>query len=116
MNEQQIRIARGTEYRLPIDLYDGDGNEYMLGKDEKLILGIINEYAGGQSNVVFTCEAERETVGGYVVIIAPENTAALPPGRYYYDVNLYRADGTPVNVVEMSAFDIVQSSAPGGAV
>ena len=109
MNENQIEVPRGTLYPVRIDLVDPDGNLYTLADGERLVLGVTDSYQG--DGVLFTREASRDPDGVYVVDIEPEDTAELAPGRYFYDVNLYLGDGRPMNVIELSAMDIIQSTA-----
>lgn len=113
MNEFPLRIAQGTQHPVRIELVDADGNPYTLSDGEKLVLGIMNEYSGWQLPV-HTFEAVRQSDGSYVATITPEATSRLP-GRIYYDVNLYLSDGTPINVIEASALDIILGSARQGA-
>lgn len=109
MNEFPLRIAQGTQYPVRIELTDDEGNPYVLSDGERLVLGIMHDYAGWR-RPKYTFEAVRQPDGSYVATITPEATS-MSPGRFFYDVNLYLSDGTPINVIEVSALDIIPSSA-----
>lgn len=104
--KQRIEIVRGTTNTFHINIADANGAPYTLGSGERVVFGIKSKPESEELLVVKVGEILYE--GTYVVKLCPEDTAALPCGKYSYDVGLDTAEDF-FNVIEPSPFDIVAS-------
>lgn len=82
---------------------DGDGVPYVLVAGEQIVFGL--KAKPGDAELLLVKTATYVTVGLYEFTLCPEDTEALAPGRYSYDVALQ--SGTDFyNIIEPSPFVI----------
>lgn len=104
---QKIEIVRGTSNRFQITIVDADGNPFTLPSGGQVKFGIgIPEKPGVPGECFCTKQAPTCTDGVCAFDIAPEDTADLEPGRYWYDVGVQVGDDY-YNVIEPSPVDII---------
>lgn len=113
---QAIEIVRGTTLPMILEITDANGSLYSLGTGERVLFGVKKEPKDESPIFVLTAAAQGAT-GQYSITIYPENTQALEPGRYWYDVGL-ESGGDYFNIIEPSGFTIlpnITSKGAGGA-
>lgn len=100
---QTIEIVRGTTNTLQVSVLDANGAAYNLGSNEKIVLGLKAKPEDTELLLVKTAEIIGE--GLFKIVLCPEDTAQLAPGRYSYDVGL--DNGTDFfNIIEPGPFVI----------
>ena len=77
------------------------GNPLTTG--DKVAMQVRPSYDG---EVLVSKEVTDFPNGDAVIKILPEDTAELTPGRYYYDVQLTRAGGSVLTIIEKSRFEL----------
>lgn len=82
-----IYITRGDYARIPYKLADADDNEYIPGDGDKLVFTVKKDPTAS-SHVL-----QKEITDGALILL-PADTKTLAYGRYAYDVELRKADGT----------------------
>lgn len=111
--KQPIEIVRGTTNVFQINLTDANGAPYNLAYNEKIVFGIKKTPEAAELLVVKTAEILYE--GAYSVKICPEDTAALPCTKYFYDVGLETGEDF-FNIIEPSPFNIVANVTARGCI
>lgn len=100
MQDENIRIVRGDSLSFNIVMYGAiqslDGVFFTIKKDFNAEPLFQKSFEDGVSEV--------ET-GIYAVRVAPEDTAELEAGRYYYDLKVVKDDD--VQTLERGIFEIV---------
>lgn len=104
--EHPMVVSRERTMTFGITVKDEDGNDYVLGESEKLVFALKKDPSLGtkitDEPVVLTKELATAE-DSYVLTIQPDDTTALNPGRYLYDVHI--ESGTErIPVIEISPF------------
>ena len=82
-----ITLTRGDSAYLNFDLTTQDGEEYPLQEGDLLRL-TVRAQADSSCPVLLEAESTDETI-----LLKPEQTEQLEPGKYSYDVQLQTASG-----------------------
>lgn len=101
---QRIEIVRGTTNTFEITIVDSVGGPYNLGSNERVVFGVKAKATDEELLISKTAEIVGE--GVFKVILCPEDTECLKPGRYSYDVGVEKG-ADYFNVIEPSPFEIV---------
>lgn len=101
-SENRLEIVRGTTNAFGISVKNADGENLVLEPDQSLVFGLKrNEF---DQERVLVKKVSGSTESGYYLELAPEDTAVLQPGQYYYDIGLQQGASVFYNVVELSPF------------
>ena len=103
---QPIEIVRGTTNPFEITVTDSGGGAYNLGSNEKVVFGVKARPTDEALLIVKT--AEIQGAGLFKFVLDPEDTEALPFGRYCYDVSLDKGTAF-INIIPSSPFTILQN-------
>jgi hypothetical protein len=100
---QKIEIIRCTTNTIQVSVSDASGIPYNLGVDEKIVFGL--KVKPGDEDLLLVKTATPLGAGQFQIVLCPEDTEALAPGRYSYDVGL-DTGADFFNVIEPSPFVI----------
>ena len=104
-----INIIRGTTNAFGVRIESSDGEPYMLQSGEKIIFGVKLNTENSDYDIVKTVTVADYTDGAYNINLAPEDTAGLNFGRYYYDVGVQTADGDYYMIIPCSEFNVLEN-------
>lgn len=102
--KQPISIVRGTTNYFRVDVFDPDGNKFIMNGVEKLVLAVKQNPTDNEKLILKTIPGGGETE--YIFSFYPEDTINIEPGRYMYDVALQSGSSVFYNVIEASLFEI----------
>lgn len=91
-----FNMIRGDTFELPIIINKGtqlDFEPYYLQDDEKLYIGITQPNESFENAIirkVLTNDDLTDDDGNIVLILKPEDTMYLMPGKYYITIKLYK--------------------------
>lgn len=98
-----IRLTRGDTARLEITIENSlDGTEYLMGPNDILTFTIKKSVKDTESLV------KKESHGRNAFHIEPKDTAELSFRKYFYDVQLTRANGDVYTVIVPTTFEIMK--------
>lgn len=98
-----IRLTRGDTARLEITIENSlDGSEYLMDPDDVLIFTIKKSVKDSESLV------KKESRGNNAFHIEPNDTSELSFRKYFYDVQLTRANGDVYTVIVPTTFEIMK--------
>lgn len=101
----KLTIVRGTTNIFGISVTGEDGNPYILDSGQALVFGLKeDEYSDAR---LFVKRITNVVNGEYYLELTPADTAALEPGRYFYDIGLQNGSTVFFNVVPCSEFHII---------
>lgn len=111
-----MKIIRGTSVSLMVQIRDEEGMLYELQEGDKLIFGVKQNPNNKSYSLKKTADSTAKTDDGYIINLAPEDTANLPFGKYVFDVGLQTAEGNFYMVVECDSLiiDTAVTSKEGG--
>jgi hypothetical protein len=90
-----LTIDQGSTFSMQADL--SDGGSTIVDLSGWTARGTIRKSYGASGSVLFITEIVDDDLGELKVSLASDVTAALKPGRYVYDVEIYDG-GTPPDV------------------
>lgn len=96
----EIRLTRGDNAELTIELRDNNGVEYELEADDKITLS-VKKYVYS-TDYIF----QKVSTGTNTIKILPEDTKACEFGKYFYDVQVDTAEGEVYTIIPPSVFVI----------
>ena len=98
-----IQLTRGDTARLEITIKNSlDGNEYLMDPDDVLTFTIKKSVKDSESLV------KKESHGHNAFHIEPKDTEELSFRKYFYDVQLTRANGDVYTVIVPTIFEILK--------
>ena len=104
--KQDITVIRSRTRVLKVYVNDSQGNPYVLGSGETLILGVKKNISDTNYVIKKTATMENCINGAYVFNISPSDTSGLlAPHTYQYDVCLVNGEDC-FTVIETSRFDL----------
>lgn len=101
---QRIEIVRGTTNTFAITVTDANNDLYELADGEVIKFGIKRKATDDEP--IFVKTATTGENGVYAITLAPSDTAALPYGKYLYDVGL-QSGGAYHSIIEPTVFEIL---------
>ena len=101
VNGTDIKLTRGDNATLAVDLKNADGSTYTLQANDKLYLSVSQ---GGKSTPLLQIIADNEGIFRFV----PSDTKSMNFGKYRYDIQLTMADGEIYTVIPVSIFEILE--------
>lgn len=88
-----IVIDQGCTFNLTLDLFiDSTTDVELTGYSAR---GTLRKSYGSSVSVPFTVQIIPDTYGEVMISLTSEQTAALKPGRYVFDVEIYNSDSPP---------------------
>lgn len=99
-----IRLTRGDSATLTCKVYTPESDEYTLEPGDTMLF-TLRKYAKGATDDGYLL---RKTFVGGGVYLAPEDTAGLAYGPYFYDVELRFGGGGVNTVIPFSSFTLEQ--------
>lgn len=99
IDDTKIQITRGDTGIFSVSLTDEEGEPYDLQEGDTLRFTVRKSPTSGD---IFIQKSD-----GPEVILSPEDTAKLSYGKYVYDIELTKADGTVDTVVPPATFEIL---------
>ena len=103
---QRIEIVRGTTNNIELTVTDADGILYQTATGDKIIFGVKKKPEDKER--VITKTAEKVSAGVYSVALAPEDTASMNCGKYWFDVGLESGENF-YNIIEPNLFVILHN-------
>lgn len=101
---QPLDMVRGDTVPMELEVTDENGNLYTVAAAEKIIFGLKKNK--DDADCIFTRQAVAGSENGlYTITLYPEDTEALEPGVYSYDVGLY-SGGDYFHIIKPSDFVI----------
>ena len=98
-----IRLTRGDTARLEITIENSlDGTEYLMDPNDILTFTIKKSVKDSESLV------NKESRGHNAFHIEPNDTSELSFRKYFYDVQLTRANGDVYTVIVPTTFEIMK--------
>ena len=94
-----LTIDQGSNFTYDLEVTNADGTEYdltgftMVGK-------LAKGYATTYPRTVFSCTVDNPTEGVVTVSLTADQTKALSPGRWVFDVVATHADSTVTRLLE----------------
>ena len=104
--KQDIEIIRGTSNTFEVEVTDANGEPYTLASGESIIFGVKKRAT--HMDYVLKKVVTESTDGVCTVILAPEDTASLPFGKYFFDVGL-QSGAAFYNIIGCSEFIISEN-------
>lgn len=94
-----IYIDKGTDFRTAIELFNDEGAEYSEVQMAvyNFYSSIKRIYSDSTSVVDFTIEKANNDI---TLVLTDQQTAALKPGKYQYDVIMQKQTGELSKIVE----------------
>lgn len=95
-SQANIYIDKGTDFRLTIELFDGDGDDLSLAYTT--FHGDMRKLYSTKKAAEFEIEKANNDI---TLVMSSDITSALDPGKYQYDVLMRKVD-LQGQVVEIS--------------
>ena len=108
---EEIYLVRGDTLQLSIcNIKTQNGEDYVLSDTDVIYLDVkknaSDRIAAFRKSVT---AADYDDNGVLSIMIYPEDTVALPPGDYFFDVRLYMDDSNIYTIIPMSKLKIVRN-------
>lgn len=100
-------VYQATSYFDSIALVDENGTSVTLESGDKLIF-TVKAHHSGDCIIKKVLTADDIFEGAYPINVTPEELD-IPPGRYFYDVRLQKANGDFLPIVPKSNFDVLET-------
>lgn len=97
-----IKITRGDNAQLSVDLLNADGSAYVMQTGDKLYLTV--NVGARQGEPLLQLLADSQATFRFV----PESTKPLEFGKYKYDIQLSTATGEVYTVIPVSKFEVLE--------
>lgn len=91
-------IPQGTDFEQPFNLFNEDGSHLIL--TGYAVTAKLRKYYGSVGVTTFTSTIVNPTQGVIKISLTGTQTAALKPGRHYYDVLVTSGSSITSKVVE----------------
>lgn len=101
---QRIEIVRGTTNTFAITVTDANNDLYTLESCEVVVFGVKRKPEDKEPVIVKTATSGAN--GVYTITLVPSDTAALPYGKYFYDVCL-QSGSSYHSIIEPNPFEIL---------
>lgn len=102
MQGTDIKITRGDNAQLSVDLLNADGSEYVMQNGDKLYLTV--NIGARQGKPLLQLVADSQATFRFV----PDSTKPLEFGKYKYDIQLSTANGEIYTVTPVSKFEVLE--------
>lgn len=97
-----IKITRGDNAQLAVDLLNADGSAYVMQSGDKLYLTV--NIGARQGEPLLQLVSDSQAIFRFV----PESTKTLEFGKYKYDIQLTTANGEIYTVIPVSKFEVLE--------
>lgn len=95
-----IKLTRGDTLHLTIPITNGE-EEYVIQVDDTLVFSVKKMLSDSDYKI------QKSIVGENTFHIEPNDTAKLPFGKYYYDIELRTAAGDIYTIIDTSSFELL---------
>ena len=95
-----IKLTRGDTLYLTIPITNGE-EEYIVQSDDTLTFSVKKMLSDSDYKI------QKVIIGNNTFHIEPSDTANLPFGRYYYDIELLTAAGDVYTIIDTSLFELL---------
>lgn len=102
VNGTDIKITRGDNAQLAVDLKNADGSEYTMQTGDTLYLTV--NIGARQGDPLIQITADMQGIFRFI----PETTKQLQFGKYLYDIQLTTANKEIYTVIPVSKFEILE--------
>lgn len=102
INGTDLKITRGDNALLAVDLKNADGSEYILQDGDILYLTV--NVGARQGKPLLQLKADASGVFRFI----PESTKQLNFGKYLYDIQLTTANKEIYTVIPVSKFEVLE--------
>ena len=93
-----IYIDKGTDFRTAIELFNDEGQEYSdVTMNVYSFYSSLRKVYSGTSLADFTIEKSNNDI---TLVLTDQQTDALKPGKYQYDVIMQKQTGERTKIVE----------------
>ena len=96
-----IYIDQGADFRISIELFDADDTDLVI--DSYSFYADMKKMYSTKRAAEFTIEKANNDI---TLVLDPETTSQLTPGKYEYDVLMRKPTGEMSKIVEGLAFVI----------
>lgn len=107
--DNQVVMSQGSSLSLAVKITYNDGTDYPYTQTDTVRFGLLHSRRDEQPTLTRTAVYD-DVSGAYMVSLAPEDTAQLPPDRYFYDIGLQTAAGDYFMLVPLSEFVILPAA------
>jgi hypothetical protein len=101
VKNNEIYLTRGDTASFTLDIVDDTGAKYEITDDDQVLFTVKRSTSD-------TAVILQKAVVDKTITIKPAETAGLPYGTYYYDVQLSRPDGFVATVITPTPFIICE--------
>lgn len=102
VNGTDIKITRGDNALLSVDLKNADGSKYTLKPNDVLYLSV--NIGARQGEPLLQLIADENAIFSFV----PESTKHMNFGKYKYDIQLSTEDKEVYTVIPVSKFEVLE--------
>ena len=101
VKNNEIYLTRGDTASFTLDIVDDTRAKYAITDDDQILFTVKRSTSD-------TAVILQKAVVDKTITIKPAETADLPYGTYYYDVQLSRPDGFVATVITPTHFTICE--------
>lgn len=101
VKNNEIYLTRGDTASFTLDIVDDNRAKYEITDDDQILFTVKRSTSD-------TAVILQKAVVDKTITIKPAETAGLPYGTYYYDVQLSRPDGFVATVITPTHFTICE--------
>lgn len=99
--QNNLYMTKGDTAKFPLRITYMDDSDYVVEKDDKIIFTVKKKST--DSAVVI----QKEITNGELILVSG-NTKNLSCGRYCYDVQLTKPDGTVITIIPPHIFKLCE--------
>ena len=92
LDKTTLEMVRGDTFILSLPLNEGTREHFvrhLLTNDERMYIGIMKpnqSFEDAHIRCVLTNTSEKDSLGNCTLILHPEHTVSMIPGKYYFTV------------------------------
>lgn len=101
--QNNLYVTKGDTAKFPLKITYMDDSEYTLEEGDRILFTVKKKST--DSSIVIQKEIDGGTL---ILILNAENTSHLSCGRYCYDVQLTKSDGTVITIIPPHIFKLCE--------
>lgn len=103
ISNKTITLTRGDSAKIQLTLEDTSGNPYVPSESDEIRFALKREYKD------FKCLIKKTIPTDTLLLqLTPADTEKLEFGKYHYDIQLSRADGTVDTFIDRGDFQLTE--------